>query len=296
MKKIILSVILICCLISESLTAQKKNMQGAVVDTLKKMAAAVSRQEDDSLKLELNRRYASKLRDVLQNPESFSAAFDSVTTMGVLTSPDRKFRLYNWNIPLSDGSSRYFGFIQIITGKKAVRLVELTDRSDSIDDPERKVLDAGNWYGALYYKIIAEKSGQRDIYTLLGWDGYSFEKSRKLIEVLTFDNSGNPVFGATVFRNFQKGRYTRIFFDYPASSSFMLRYEVQIVTTGKKWNASKRRYDATEEKRPLIIADHLVPVETSKGQPSLASSDLFDGFFFQNGTWNFISGVDARNP
>ncbi len=276
-------------------SAQKHTRFTSMEDTLLLLSGKVSKAKDDSLKLKLNLAFQEKLKYVLDQPGSFEYPFDSLKNLGKIISPDKKFRIYNWNIPLTDGSNRYFAFIHLQKGKKETKVIPLKDYSDSLADPEMKILNKDTWFGALYYKVIVEKSGKKDIYTLLGWDGFSPENSRKLIEILTFDLSGNPVFGARIFGNYRKGRNTRVFFQYEASTAMLLRFDEQMVPIGKKWNPSKKKYESGEEKLPLIIFDHLVPSESKADGQSMASSDLYDGFIFRNGTWNFVPGVDARN-
>lgn len=278
----------------ESLPAQKTQKMLPGEDSLISIARQISSSADDSAKLSLSIRFGQLLKDILTNSSSFAYPFDSVRILGKITSPDKKFRIYNWNMPFRDGSNRYFALMQVKEGK-SYRIIELTDRSDTLPDPEHMILKPENWYGALYYKVIVMKSGQKNIYTLLGWDGFSNETSRKLIEILTFDSRGNPVFGAQVFRKSKSGKNTRIFFDYPAGTSLMLKFDEQSVPGGKRWNQSKRKYEETKETLPLIIVDHLVSVDSKAGSSEMASSDLYDGFVFRNGTWNFVTEIDARN-
>lgn len=263
-------------------------------DALKLLAHETLSAADDSSKLKSNKLFEEKLLDVLTIPASFDYPFDSLKTVGKVTSPDKKFRIYNWNVLLSDGTSRYFAVIQVRKGKKDINIYELKEPQTPIADPETKILNADNWFGALYYKVIAEKYGSRDIYTLLGWQGSDKDFSSKVIEILTFDSHGKPVFGARIFGGYKGGKNTRVIFRYAARASMMLRFDEQFVSGGKKWNRSARRYETSEEKLPLIIFDHLVPVET-RSDASVAPSDMYDGFVFRNGTWNFISGIDARN-
>ena len=99
------------------------------------------------------------------------------------------FRIYNWNLPIANGSNLYFCFLQIPekSSKNTFRIIELRDLSDSIPDPEHSALiRPSNWYGALYYKIIPERSGTGMIYTLLGWEGTSLSEMQKIIEILSF--------------------------------------------------------------------------------------------------------------
>ena len=66
----------------------------------------------DDYKMHANDEFTAMLKKALALPGSFTYPFDSLTTMARLTSPDKKFRILNWNIPLQNGSSSFYGFIQ----------------------------------------------------------------------------------------------------------------------------------------------------------------------------------------
>jgi hypothetical protein len=219
--------------------------------------------------------------------------------MAKLTSPDKSFRIYNWNLPVQDGSNRYFCFIQFPPKKKngKTEIIELIDRTDTITDPEHRSLNAAGWYGTLYYRIIPAKTGSGIIYTLLGWQGVSSTIMQKIIEIMMFDHRGSPVFGRSLFSKFKDGKNKRVIFRYSSLAPMVVKYDDQFILTSRKWNASKKTYEEKRSKARLIVCDRLVALEQSKANDPLMvpAGDLFDGFIFQNGLWNFIEGVDARN-
>lgn len=102
-----------------------------------------------------------------------SFPFDSLKKdIGILTSPDNKFRIINWNVEKSDGTHQYYGFIQekyLVAKKKieSVLLFPLIDKSTEIRNPENTVSDNKKWFGMLYYKIIPVKSKKKTYYTLI---------------------------------------------------------------------------------------------------------------------------------
>jgi predicted transcriptional regulator len=158
-------------------------------------------------------------------------------------------------------------------------------------------MGAGNWYGALYYKIISEKSETGTIYTLLGWESTTLSEMQKIIEILTFDDKNLPHFGKKIFNKYKDGENRRVIFKYSPVATMVLRYEEQSLSKGKKWNASHRTFEESHSKASMIVCDRLVTLETSegKGQVLVPAGDVYDGFIFENDRWNFVEGVDARN-
>jgi len=283
-----------------SSSGQDRSTIAAEEDTLRVILSGIRAAGSDTEKMALNERFLIKLRQVLMLRASVSYPFDSLKSVARLSSPDNRFRAINWNLPMEDGTNRYYGLIQVPSGQKeAPHVVGLHDWSDVIDKPEEKKLDTAHWYGALYYKIILCRTANRTYYTLLGWDGMSPQMTQKIIEILYFDTRGIPVFGSPVFRNYSKEKKFRIIFRYSAASTMVLKYDEQTVVKKKKWNSRKRTYEMTSDKYLMIVCDRLIPVDPAfEGNPAfyVPAGDAYDGFQFSNGYWNFIKNVDARNP
>jgi hypothetical protein len=219
--------------------------------------------------------------------------------MSKMTSPDKMFRIYNWNLPATHGSNLYFCLLQIPqkSTKNTFRIFELIDRSDSIPDPETSTLDTGCWYGALYYKVISEKTDNGMIYTLLGWEGKNPTEMQKIIEILYFDEKNIPHFGKRIFNKYKEGTNKRVIFKYSPVATMVLRYDEQFISKGKKWNSSGRTFEEKSSKASMIVCDRLVTVGSTEGkeQMLIPAGDVYDGFIFENNKWNFVEGVDARN-
>jgi hypothetical protein len=281
-----------------ALTASGQNPAScsASEDTLRKIGPFILNGVNDSVRYAACRKFMGCLQEALGEAGSFSYPFDSLVTIARLTSPDHRFRIFNWNVPGDNGTYDYFAIIQINNKSgKNYRLISLKDRSDEIISPETAINDAGNWYGALYYKIILHKFRHKCYYTLLGWDGNNRNTRKKIIDILTFDKEGSPVFGAPVFKTGQKDNNMRIIFEYKAGATMSLKYERQAYErghlTGK--SSSKRKIISL-----MIVFDHLIPLDESlKGQYKfyVPSGDVFDAFVFKKGYWIFVPDVDARN-
>jgi len=282
-----------------SLQSQEHLSLSMLDDSLSSIQRKIQKTGNDSVRQSLNTLFRITLKTAIELPGSFSYPFDSLKKLARMTSPDKMFRIYNWNLPAANGSNFYFCFLQIPekNTKNNFRIIELRDRSDSIPDPEHSTLDAVCWYGALYYKIIPESSKTGMVYTLLGWEGISPLQTQKVIEILTFDDKNLPHFGKKIFNKYKDGENKRVIFKYSPVATMVLRYEVQSLSKGKKWNASNRTFKENHSKASMIICDRLVTLETSEGKAPLLvpAGDVYDGFIFENDRWNFVEGVDARN-
>jgi hypothetical protein len=293
------SILFLLTVSSFSLRSQEQLNLSQLEDSLSSLQRQIQKSSNDSVRQSLNTLFRDALKKAIRLPGSFTYPFDSLKKLAKLTSPDKMFRIYNWNLPVTGGSNQYFCFLQIRekTGKNNFNLVELIDRSDSVPDPEHSSLGSHNWYGAFYYRIILQRSASGLIYTLLGWEGRSLTEMQKLIEILTFDDKDLPHFGKKIFNKYKDGENKRIIFRYSPVAAMVLRYEEQSISKGKRLNASARTLDEKQTRAPMIVCDRLVPVASSESQaPVLVpAGDVYVGFIFENGRWNFMEDVDARN-
>ena len=245
-------------------------------DSLKTIQSTILQQENDSLKKILNEKFIAVLMRALANASSINYPFDSLKTISILTPSDKSFRIYNWEISFSDASIAYFGLIQSMNKKKnAITLTLLSDQSPSIKKPENTALDAKNWYGAHYYKLIETKLKKKKYYTLLGANWSSILLRKKIIDVISIGNDGKPKFGEAIFKS-DKIISKRIVFQYAEEVSMSLRYDTN---------------------KDMILFDHLSPRSPElKGQYEFYAPDLsVDGYQWKKGKWNYVNDVDARN-
>ncbi|MEI7895558.1 MAG: hypothetical protein WCJ26_00885 [bacterium] len=266
-------------------------------DTLVAVLASLNRAENDSVKQALNRVFAENMLELIKLPAADSYPFDSLRSLGKITSPDHKFRIFHWNLPTDEGRHHYFGFIKIL-GHNPPLVYPLADRSDSIDLPDTAILGCKQWYGALYYKVIpGETASGEKIYTLLGWAGKNPQVTRKVIEVLRFNDQDLPYFGMKLFPDFHDGKMTRIIFSFAATTTMSLKYEKQPVASNKTWNSKKRVFDYSVEDVPMIVFDRLVPLDPKlEGNYQFYVPDgaIFDGFIFRNHMWVYQGNIESK--
>jgi len=258
--------------------------QSGIKPLVKQLYAAKSTEEQ----ININKKLLAAFEEAIQIPETFNYEFDSLKKdIGVLISPDNRFRIIHWNIAKSDGTFEYFGFIQSKfteikksgshkkTKIETLQLYPLTDKSSEIKNPENAITDNKKWFGALYSKIIIKKTKSKTYYTLLGWDGNDKFSQKKIIEVLTFDPTGAPRFGADIF-NYDRKFPKRVIFEFSATCNMSLKFS---------------------NKKDSIIFGHLAPTQPQlEGQFQYYCSDMsFDGFGFKKGKWNYMPDVHAVN-
>lgn len=231
-------------------------------------------QGDEEKKI-INQKILSGFKRVLKLDSSFIFPFDSLKVAARPYSPDKTIRVISWFYALDNGSYQYFGFIQTAPDKKngGSKLFELTDRPD-ITNPENSVLSAGKWLGALYYKILRNKVDNRIYYSILALRYHDVLVTKKIVEILYFDEWDNPVFGAPIIQYDKKLKH-RLVFEYSAMATMNLRYD---------------------DKKGMIIFDHLSPSETRyAGMPQYYGPDLtFDGLQFKKNKWQYIPNLDLR--
>ncbi len=301
MKKSILITIILSVFLGKYLFSQDRETFGEYEDSLAVLGSIMRNAENDRLKFEANEKFIDLLEEALYIKKSFDYPFDSLKTIAKLTSPDNRFKIYNWVIAKLDGTFDYYAFIQSYNKKKKMYDVfKLMDKSNDIIAPEFQTLDAENWYGALYYKIIHTQNGDTDYYTLLGWNGNNGLSFKKLIEVLRFRSRNRPFFGAPIFRKV-KDRPKRIIFEYSAKAVMNLKYDKQQYQKKvrlKKRKKDGRRFKINNIKSPMILFDRLVPLNPSlEGQKQfyVPETNIYDAFVYKNRKWNFIKDIDARN-
>jgi hypothetical protein len=224
----------------------------------------------------------------LENNELALLAYDSLPGITRAVSDDGFVRIFTWNVPVSNGKNKYWGIIQLLyDSSEIVPLTFINDAESAIMTGKYTPL---TWYGALYYKIIDVEIENKKVYTLLGWDGFTNEANRKLIDVLSMDASGNLTFGMPVFKTDQ-GIKSRIVFEYAEKATMLLRYDYQAINIEKRKKIKK-------ENTWLIVMDRLVPMDPSLKNMRkyyVPSGDTYDGYIFRNGYWILVEEIEVAN-
>lgn len=264
---------IIFLLISVNSNAQTADNE-VLEDLIQSLFNKVIFSKNDEEKLNYNNRIEKAFAQVLSTKTSFEYPFDKLKHISKLSSADGLLRIITWNLPYTNGTYKYFGFVQIKLNDNDISLVKLNDNSKEILTPQSKSLNKDNWYGALYYKILTNKYKNKTFYTLLGWDGNDNFTNKKIIETLVIKRQ-KLQFGRPIIKMGKK-THNRIVFEYSKQAKMMLRYD---------------------EKKGIIVFDHLAPsLKKFEGQFMYYGPDLSqDGLKFVDGNWILSQNLDMRN-
>lgn len=261
--------------LSQKITNAERKKFRAKEDTLGQLSMRLNMDSLTEGRMKADSAFTKTLVRALQLKNSFYYPFDSVLGISKLYAPDSSFRIITWNIIYEEFYARQRGAIQFPTPDGSLKLVPLRDVSEFSDYPEDSVRGKNNWIGAVYYNIVKTQHKGRNYYTLFGFDNNKAMSSKKWIEVLTFNEKKEPVFGGPFF-SFEKDSVRK---------PTLYRY----ITEYKKDTRVLVNYVPDLE---MILVDHLIS-ETE--QPELAWTLVPDGdqegFKWENGKWVHIDKV-----
>jgi hypothetical protein len=230
---------------------------------------------NDGSRIRINDSIRTIIDSYVNSDSVFNHRFSDLRYLGQITSPDSLVKIVTWNLVLEDAPGKYFCYLikKGEPGKKNIvcRMSADYNNKPVIADTSYSVND---WYGALYYDIRPVPSGNSRCWVMLGIDYGNAIISRKIIEVLNFNDDGSVILGRKWFDNGKEKVY-RAVFEYASSAMMSLRF--------KNENS--------------IVFDHLVPFkESQKGDLQYYGPDYsFDAYNYQNGIWKLVINVDVRN-
>ncbi|MGE5107272.1 MAG: hypothetical protein ACM3H8_06995, partial [Sphingobacteriales bacterium] len=192
-----------------------------------------------------------------------------------LYAPDNAFRLFTWQVEKDESVNRQHGAIQMKTADGSLKLFPLIDRSDIINSPFDTTMNNLWWIGNIYYRIILKEVNGKKYYTLIGYDEYTMKVTRKWIDVLSFNDKGEPVFGEPIFS----------FKEDSIPKSNQNRFSLEF----KKEGRARVQYD---DEMDMILYDHLIS-ETDEPQKkyTLIPDGDYEGFKWQDGQWVHVNKV-----
>lgn len=220
-----------------------------------------------------NELFKETLKALLIEDDSIVLDLRRVSNIMSVTTEDKSVRILTWALLDANNTYNYFGFIQHTSDEYDYQLIELDDKSDNIENPEKQPLTANNWYGCLYYDLISINNGLRDIITLVGWDGNNSMSHQKIIENLYFDKDTTR-FGLPIIRDNKNTYLYRKIFEF--SGELKMTLDIQ--------NTPSKR----------IVYDHLTPSNPSlKGVYEYYGPDLsFDAYEWGERYWDYVSDID----
>ena len=265
---------------SQAITAADRKKLRAKEDTLKDYAYYLNtdslteeRMIDDSV-------FTRTLVRTLQIKNSFYYPFDSLIGISKLYAPDSSFRIFTWILAYNDYYSRQKGAIQLRTADGSLKLIPLHDYSEFTNKPEDSIRTKNNWIGAMYYNIVKTQYQGKNYYTLFGFDNNNSMSSMKWIEVLSFNEKNEPVFGGPLF-NYQKD-------SIPQPTRYRINIEFK--------KGTRVLADYIPDLR-MILIDHLIsdPSNADNEDPEHKWTYVPDGdqegFKWENGKWMHVDKV-----
>ena len=259
---------------SQKISANDLKLLTKKEDSLKSLALQIIQGRTAADRFKADSHFTKMFVRALKIPHSFDYPFDSLVTISKLLPSDSSFKIFTWQMVINDHVVRQHGAIQMKTKDGSLNLFPLIDKSDITKNPADTIGNNLGWIGAVYYRIIETQAFGKNYYTLLGYDENNLNSNKKIVEVLTFNDS-QPLFGGSYF-SFPDNTIAKNF-----GSRFILEY---------KKNASPRlTYD---EDQDMIIYEHLI---SESGEPQKKYTYIPDGDYeglqWRNGKWVHINKV-----
>lgn len=242
-------------------------------DSLKLLSRTMVFDEEAGPRFRADSQFIRMLVRSLLVPNSFYYAFDSLN-ISKLYSPDSAFRIFTWQVKKDEYVFFQKGAIQMNTKDGSLKLFPLFDVSMFTKKPMDSVRTNRNWIGAIYYKIILKEARGKKFYTLLGFDDFSVNSNKKWMEVLSFNDKGEPVFGGPVI-SYKNDSLRR-----PVQARFSIEY--------KKEAKTFLNYDPELD---VILVDHMVSEsdEPEKRWTYVPDGDYEAFKWDDNGQWVHIN-------
>lgn len=255
-------------------TADKKKLREKE-DSLKVLAKALVLDSTTAGRMIADSQFIRTLVRTLQIRNSFYYPFDSVLGISKLYAPDTSFRIFTWTIEYDDNYSRQRGAIQLRTPDGSLKLIPLRDYSEFTDNAMDSVRNKNNWIGAVYYNIIKTQYRGKNYYTLFGYDNNDALSSMRWIEVMTFNEKKEPVFGGPFF-SFEKDSIPK-----PPQYRYSLQYKKDAGIMANYVNDLG-----------MILVDHLISeTDEPENKWTYVPDGDNEGFKWENGKWVHIDKV-----
>jgi hypothetical protein len=260
---------------SQQITTADRRQLRHKEDTLRKLAEYLTIDSLTAGRMRNDSLFIRTLVRSLQIKNSFYYPFDSLQGISKLYSPDSTFRIFTWLLDFDGYYTRQRGAIQMRTNDGSLKLFPLRDYSEFTADPNDSIRTKDNWIGAVYYNIIKTSYQGKNYYTLFGLDDNSVRSKKKWIDVLSFDQHGQPLFGAASFvfdqDSVKRSPVNRFSIEYKKEASALVNYI---------------------DEQGMILVDHLI---SETDEPELPYTYVPDGdsegFKWEKGKWVHVDKV-----
>lgn len=237
--KPVLAILALLIALATSAVAQDKALMADYQTQLQALFEDVYNAPTDNQRYHANEDAMTLLQEALAQDNSFKWQWDFGSRVSVLTSPDKKFRIFTWPVVNDEGEYECFGFVQAYSDKTELyEVCTLHDKSQDIVNRQEDILSCDNWFGAVYQELITTSHDGKTYYTLLGWSGVDNLTQRQVIEPICFKSGGSqPQFGQNLFKKERNLR--RVVLEYTHDAMVNLHYEEQFVRTVERIRAKR---------------------------------------------------------
>jgi hypothetical protein len=243
-------------------------------DSLKQLSKAMVFGASPADRFRSDSSFVRTLVRALRTKNSFYYPFDSIA-ISKLYSPDSAFRIFTWQLQKDEYVYLQKGAIQMNMPDGSLKLFPLHDVS-MFTNPADSVRTRQNWVGAIYYRIVLKTHNNKKYYTLLGFDDFSVSSNKKWMDVLTFNDQGEPLFGGPI-----------AYKDSATAKSARLRPRFNI-----EYKKEAKTFFNYDPELDMIVFDHLISEtnEPERRETYIPDGD-FEGFKWQNGQWVHVDKV-----
>jgi len=243
-------------------------------DTLKDYSYYLNTDSTAADRMVSDSAFVKCLVRALKVKNSFYYPFDSVIGISRIYAPDTSFRIFTWVIQYDDEYFRQRGAIQMRTPDGSLKLIPLRDVSEFTDNNIDSVRSKSNWIGAVYYNIVKTQFKGKNYYTMFGFDNNNAMSSMKWIEVMSFNEKNEPVFGGPFFS------YAKDSIPKPSQNRFNIEFK-------KDARVLVNYIDDLQ----MILVDHLVSEDDTENKFTFVPDGDQEGFKWENGKWAHINKV-----
>lgn len=247
-------------------------------DSISAVAERMWSSDDASERKAASSQVVSLLGKALALPKSLDYPFDSLKFVSVQRDPGLAFRIFTWQVDLGNGRYQRHGVLQ--TGGREPKVIPLNDRSEVVVRPESHSAGKDEWVGLVYYRIVPFRKKGKPHWLLFGFANRDANTLRKIVDVLRFDDLGEPVFGAPLFEfsseNDEAPRMqNRLVLEYDARSKVKLNWD---------------------ESMDMILYDHLMPFADARSPGTLVfiPDGTYEGFKLGKGVWKHVSKLETK--
>jgi hypothetical protein len=227
----------------------------------------------DTVKIAVNDSIAAIIDKYASSDSVMKHNFTNLKYLGQIRDRNSQLKVISWNLILNEAPGRYYCYFINRSGKE-LRVRKLIAKYSQDQISTDREYSAKDWYGALYYDLRSYRSDSDYYWVLLGIDYGNPSVTRKIIDILSFRDDGDPVLGRKIFIAGKELKYREV-----------LEYSSEAVISLKFLNDK------------AIVFDHLVPISPQlKGQKEFYGPDFsYDSYNLDKGLWRYRTNIDVRN-